>query len=545
MSRRAAALPRPRRSRRARLHAALRHDPTAATTAAGRGAAGPRRPGPPRAVPLPRPTARVPGPRRPDLPRRLPRALRPRRASTPTRPTSTCASSCSPAPRSSAASAWASRPTSSTATTGRPRFAPLLPAHALRVGPLFGAHAHRAHHPQPRLPGRLRARRRAPTLGLAESTPTCFHQDQLRAGRVNFLLPRHPLRRRASPRSARPTRARSRRRSTAPGSTRSCARAATRSSASSTASTTTSGARDGDSHMPAPLRAARPRRQGAQQGGAARTALRLPASPRVPVIGIVSRLAAQKGFALCCVDALPELLAATAIQLRRARQRRARATRTFLALAAGHVSRARSASTAASRRARALDRGRRGHVPDAVALRAVRPQPDVQPAATAPCPIVRRTGGLADTVQHCDPPTRHRHRLRVRRTSTPAGLRWALDRARSGTATAPAGSGCARTGWRRTSPGTRRASSTRTCTGGSYERLTAATASGSSAVAVRDALTPGDIFRARGVEAVAPVTWRSRPALVIERHLLREALLDVERPDDLVIMSSSLPPPFG
>ena len=88
-----------------------------------------------------------------------------------------------------------------------------------------------------------------------------------------------------------------------------------------------------------------------------------------------------------------------------ARASRARAC--FATLAARVPAIAVACSARLRQRARAPDRGRRRPLPHAVALRAVRAQPDVQPRATARCPIVRATGGLADTVQNYDAATGH------------------------------------------------------------------------------------------------------------------------------------------
>ena len=68
-----------------------------------------------------------------------------------------------------------------------------------------------------------------------------------------------------------------------------------------------------------------------------------------------------------------------------------------------------------------------GHVPDAVALRALRPHPDVR-LRYGTVPIVRATGGLVDTVEPWDPATGTGTGFRFDHADGTA-LLWALDQA--------------------------------------------------------------------------------------------------------------------
>ncbi len=96
-----------------------------------------------------------------------------------------------------------------------------------------------------------------------------------------------------------------------------------------------------------------------------------------PLVGLVSRLTDQKGFDLIGA-ALTELMSLDAawVMLGSGERRYEEA----VAGARRQVSRSRVDHDRLRRAARAPHRGRRRHVPDAVPLRALRPEPDVQPA---------------------------------------------------------------------------------------------------------------------------------------------------------------------
>ena len=96
-----------------------------------------------------------------------------------------------------------------------------------------------------------------------------------------------------------------------------------------------------------------------------------------PLLGIVSRMTVQKGFDLL-FDSLPEILAQARSVPGRAGQRRI-ALRGLLHGPAAALSRPRRVPSRLPRRARAPDRSGQRHVPDAVAVRAVRAESDVQP----------------------------------------------------------------------------------------------------------------------------------------------------------------------
>ena len=103
----------------------------------------------------------------------------------------------------------------------------------------------------------------------------------------------------------------------------------------------------------------------------------LPAEPDLPVVGVISRLVAQKGFDIV-VDAWYDLL-------QRPLRMVVLGTGDHAARAGVPVAgRARPGPLRGAlhlrRGARPPDRGRRRHVPDAVAVRALRAHPDVQPA---------------------------------------------------------------------------------------------------------------------------------------------------------------------
>ena len=118
-----------------------------------------------------------------------------------------------------------------------------------------------------------------------------------------------------------------------------------------------------------------------------------------PLIGIVTRLTHQKGCDL--VAAAAERLMALDASVGDARQRRRWCEDMWRQLAARLPERVGRADRL-RRAPRAPHRGGRRHVPDAVVVRAVRAEPDVQPALRRRCPIVRATGGLEDTVVDAD-----------------------------------------------------------------------------------------------------------------------------------------------
>ena len=80
-------------------------------------------------------------------------------------------------------------------------------------------------------------------------------------------------------------------------------------------------------------------------------------------------------------------------------------------------------------------------------------------------PVVRRTGGLADSVQHFDPATGQGTGV-VSTISTPAACAGRCRPRSSGMAGRACGSGSCRTACGRTSRGTRASASTRRCTRG-------------------------------------------------------------------------------
>ncbi len=127
-----------------------------------------------------------------------------------------------------------------------------------------------------------------------------------------------------------------------------------------------------------------------------RLGLAAPPRIRTPLIGMVS----QKGFDLL-MTALPALLekhASVAPSSAAARS----ATRLF---SAAWQRNTRPACICASATAKSMRTGSKPqrHVPDALAVRTLRPQPDVQPALTAPSPSCGVPAGLNDSVRHFDP----------------------------------------------------------------------------------------------------------------------------------------------
>jgi starch synthase len=134
---------------------------------------------------------------------------------------------------------------------------------------------------------------------------------------------------------------------------------------------------------------------------------KLRSGERRPLLGVITRLAAQKG-----VDLRAALAAGDARVRARGAGFRRTAVRGILCRARAQVPGPRAVPSRLQRRTRALDRGRQRHVPDAFALRALRPQPDVQPALRhgadrAPHRWARRLGAAL----RCRQRHRHRHRL--------------------------------------------------------------------------------------------------------------------------------------
>ncbi len=181
------------------------------------------------------------------------------------------------------------------------------------------------------------------------------------------------------------------------------------------------------------------------------------------MIGIVSRLTAAEG-PRPAVRHAARVPVPPRRALRGARQRRG-ALRVVPRLAAGLLPGQGLVLPRLQRGARALDRGRRRHLPDALALRAVRPQPDVQPA-------LRHAAGRAAHRR----PRRHRRALepgRPRRapascstTSRPRGCAGrSTTRSASSRTPRPGSSSCS-TAWRRTSRGTARWCPTSSSTSG-------------------------------------------------------------------------------
>jgi starch synthase len=151
----------------------------------------------------------------------------------------------------------------------------------------------------------------------------------------------------------------------------------------------------------------------------------LPYAPRVPVIGIVSRLAWQKGFDLC-VDVLPSMLAQPNVQLVVLGSGEPRYEQFF-----SHLARVRPMQVAfANKFSEPL-----AHRIEAGA------DMFLMPSRYEPCglnqmyslaygtpPIVHRTGGLADTVSHWDARTGRGNGF-VFEHFDARGLAWALRKA--------------------------------------------------------------------------------------------------------------------
>ncbi len=144
---------------------------------------------------------------------------------------------------------------------------------------------------------------------------------------------------------------------------------------------------------------------------------------RTALIGIVSRLATQKGFDLL-FDALPRLMAARDFNLVALGSGEPRYEAFFARLQQLFPTRVHFRGGYDEELAHWIEGGQR-HVPDALALRALRTEPDVQPA------LRHRTGGTAhrrsgrfDSALRCCQRPGHRYRIqRLRRRGGHVGHR--------------------------------------------------------------------------------------------------------------------------
>ena len=150
--------------------------------------------------------------------------------------------------------------------------------------------------------------------------------------------------------------------------------------------------------------------------------LRIPAPGTIPVVGIVTRLTRQKGIDLL-FDTLPEVLAADAIR--------------FVALGSGETHYERFMHSLQERfPGRAVFYS--GYSEELAHLIEASSDVFLMPSMYEPCglnqmyslrygtvPIVRRTGGLADSVRHYDPRTGEGTGI-VFNDYDPGGVRWAL-----------------------------------------------------------------------------------------------------------------------
>ena len=179
----------------------------------------------------------------------------------------------------------------------------------------------------------------------------------------------------------------------------------------------------------------------------------MPAAPRRRRWSAWSRASRARRASTCCSTCCRNCSRHARLAFRRARQRRA-ALRALHARAAGALPGPRRVLQRLQRGTRALHRGRSGHLPDAVAVRAVRPQPDVQPEVRH---RARSCGAPAGSPTRCStsiPATGHGTGI-VFNDFDPGGVRWALATGarvvRLAERVAPAG---AERDARRTSPGT-------------------------------------------------------------------------------------------
>jgi starch synthase len=153
--------------------------------------------------------------------------------------------------------------------------------------------------------------------------------------------------------------------------------------------------------------------------------LRLDGDPAVPLLGIISRLAEQKGFDLC-VPVLPEVIATSDLRI--------------VALGTGEE-RYEEFFTWLQQRFPGRVVFHRGHNDELAHLIEAGADMLLMPSKYEPCglnqmfslrygtiPIVRRTGGLADTVRPYDPGSGEGTGF-VFEDFAPDGLRWALERA--------------------------------------------------------------------------------------------------------------------
>ena len=152
-----------------------------------------------------------------------------------------------------------------------------------------------------------------------------------------------------------------------------------------------------------------------------------PTCPGCRVLGVVSRLVGQKGFKLLD-PVMPELLRASTASSSSCSAAASRRSRTCSRGCSAQFPRQVCFYQRLQQRARAPDRGRRRHVPDAVALRAVRPEPAVQPALRhradrAPHRRARRHGAARGTRAPARAPASSSS------THDAAGLRWAIEAA--------------------------------------------------------------------------------------------------------------------
>ena len=332
----------------------------------------------------------------------------------PTIPTTSRASPFSAAPRSSTGAVRERGARRRPLNDWQTGLLPCLPAHALPA-PLLGARA--ASSPSTTSP--TRALSPPPTCYATGLGWSVFHPGGarvLRRAQPDEGRPR--LRRRDHHRVADATPRRSRRRPPAAASTASCAPSATSCAASSTASTPRAGTRP-------PTRSCRRRFDAADLAGkaACKRALQERSGLPLDAAGDAARrdqpLRRQKGIPLIC-DAL-RIARAAAAAARGARLRRCRHRARACARWRRQYPRQVAVTDRLRRGARPSDRSRRRRLPDAERLRALRPQPDVQPALRhgADRARHRRPQGHGRRLHAGAPRRRHRLGLLLHRPSTP------------------------------------------------------------------------------------------------------------------------------